>query len=203
MGTFLIAKTIRNRLKEGKSLRLSALPEADGFYQHLGMEETGMNHYGGLNWRFSYKKAKEFSDFIYNQLYQREEPKPKAKEVRPKKPLKKLKPAADSLNPVRDILRGQEIGMENNELLELTGFKHSIMHHQRLSERQVQHMKEKGTPFWPRNAAKLKADFLKNMNPANYESPEMFQRAKERMKAMPVTDFAKVLAAIMSEEDEA
>jgi hypothetical protein len=176
-------------------LSLLAVPEADGFYRHLGMEDVG-----SFEWRFSYEKAKKFSDFVYDQLFQKGE-KPKA--VRPKKPLKKLKPAVGSLNPVRNILRSQEIGMENNELLELTGFKHSIMHHQRLSERQVQHMKEKGTPFWPRNAAKLKADFLKNMNPANYESPEIFQRAKERMKAMPVTDFAKVLAAIMSEEDEA
>jgi hypothetical protein len=76
------------------------------------------------------------------------------------------------------------------------------MRHQRLSEQQVQKLKNEHSLFWPRNAAKLQAAFLKNMNPENYNSPDAFAAAKERIKKMPPTDFAKVLAAIMSDEDQ-
>lgn len=199
MGTFLIAKTIRHQLKKGRNLRLSAIPEADSFYQHLGMEETGMNDYGGINWQFPYEEAKKFSDFVYDQLFQRGE---KPKEAKPKKVLKKVKPAGRSLNPVQSILRQQELSADSDEVQELAGFKKSIMRHQRLSQKQAEHMKAEGSVFWPRNEKKLKEAFLRNMNPANYGSPEAFKNAKDRIQRMPVTDFGKLLAAIMAEDEE-
>jgi hypothetical protein len=119
-----------------------------------------------------------------------------------RKLLKKEVPSGKSLNPVHNIMRQNELSSNSDEMGELAGFKQSIMHHQRLSKAQVEHMKREGTTFWPRNAAKLKASFLKNMNPANYDSPIAFKSAKERMKELPVEDFAKVLAAIMSEDEE-
>jgi len=199
MGTFLMAKAIRHQLKKGRNLRLSALPEADGFYQHLGMEEVGMNDYGGINWQFPYEEAKKFSDFVYDQLFQKGE---KPKEAKPKKVLKKEKPSGRSLNPVQSILRQQELSEDSDEVQELAGFKKSIMRHQRLSEKQAEHMKAEGSVFWPRNEKKLKEAFLRNMNPANYESPEAFKNAKDRIQRMPVTDFGKLLAAIMAEDEE-
>jgi hypothetical protein len=126
----------------------------------------------------------------------------KPKTPRKKKALPKRKPAAKSLAPVQDIMRQHGLEAGSDDMQELTGFKHSIMHHQRLSQKQVRQMQEEGTPFWPRNAAKLKASFLRNMDPSNYSSPEAFRSAQERIKKMPTTDFAKVLAAIMSEEEE-
>jgi hydrogenase maturation factor len=66
----------------------------------------------------------------------------------------------------------------------------------------LQHMKAEGSVFWPRNEKKLKEAFLRNMNPANYESPEAFKNAKDRIQRMPVTDFGKLLAAIMAEDEE-
>ena len=80
MGSFLIASVIRSKLKKGRNLRLSALPDADGFYDHLGMEETGINEYGGCDWQFTYDQAKKFSDFIYSQASVSPQAAPKAEE---------------------------------------------------------------------------------------------------------------------------
>jgi hypothetical protein len=127
-------------------------------------------------------------------------PRPRPTSTKPT--LEKFQPTTVSLNPVRTILRNNELSPRSDEVHELAGFKKGIMRHQRLSEQQVQKLKNEHSLFWPRNAAKLQAAFLKNMNPENYNSPDAFAAAKERIKKMPPTDFAKVLAAIMSDEDQ-
>ena len=63
MGTFLMAKTIRHQLKKGRSLRLSAIPAADGFYRHMGMEKIDENQYGGHDWQFPYRRSQEIFRF--------------------------------------------------------------------------------------------------------------------------------------------
>ena len=53
-----------------------------------------------------------------------------------------------------------------------------------------------------RTKDQLKADFIKNMDPSNYASPESFKKAQERIKKMSATDFSKILASIFADEDE-
>jgi len=52
-----------------------------------------------------------------------------------------------------------------------------------------------------RNPAQLKADFIKMMNPASYDSPEAFKAAQERIKKMSPQDFDIVLSALSDDED--
>ena len=83
MGTFLIAQTIRESLKKGKSLKLSALRDSDGFYEHIGMKQGEENIYRGHDWSLSYKDAKAFSDGVYNLLSSGEEAEPKVEPSAP------------------------------------------------------------------------------------------------------------------------
>ncbi len=53
-----------------------------------------------------------------------------------------------------------------------------------------------------RTKEQLKADFIKNMNPANYSSPEAFANAKQRIQKMSANDFSRILASIFADEDE-
>ena len=53
-----------------------------------------------------------------------------------------------------------------------------------------------------RTKDQLKADFIKNMNPANYSSPEAFQNAKKRIQALSANDFSRILASIFADEEE-
>ena len=53
-----------------------------------------------------------------------------------------------------------------------------------------------------RSKDQLKADFIKNMNPANYSSPEAFQNAKKRIQALSANDFSRILASIFADEEE-
>jgi hypothetical protein len=163
-------------------------PQGENGDMDTGVLEDVINQYTKDNW----------DDLVKEHSAGAEAPEPPS----PAKPLKKTKPSVKSLNPVRDILRQQKLSSGSAEVQELSGFKKGIMNHQRLTEEQAAHMKKEGTPFWPRNATKLKAAFLKNMSQSNYDSPEAFRAAKEHIDKMPVNDFAKVLAAIMSEDEE-
>jgi hypothetical protein len=106
----------------------------------------------------------------------------------------KVKPSVKSLAKVKNVLDANDIDEDADELHEMTGFKKTLG--QRIPE-------AKQGQFYVRNEAKLKADFLAHMNPANYDSPEAFKNAKERIRQMPTSDFGKVLAAISEEEGEA
>ena len=53
-----------------------------------------------------------------------------------------------------------------------------------------------------RTKEQLKADFIKNMNPSNYASPESFKNAQDRIRKMSAQDFSRILASIFAEEDE-
>lgn len=53
-----------------------------------------------------------------------------------------------------------------------------------------------------RSKEQLKADFVKNMNPANYSSPEAFQNAKKRIQSLSAQDFSRMLASIFADEEE-
>jgi hypothetical protein len=104
----------------------------------------------------------------------------------------KVQPNAKSLAKVKNILSTNDIDEDADELHEMTGFKKTLG--QRIPE-------AKQGQFYVRNEAKLKADFIANMNPANYDSPEAFKNAKKRLQQMPTADFGKILAAISDEEE--
>jgi hypothetical protein len=107
-------------------------------------------------------------------------------------PHKKVKVDKDSTDKVQVVLRANGVKSNSDEMQELAGFKSSLG--QRVPEA------DRGK-YYVRNAAKLKKDFIANMDASNYGSPEAFEKAKERMSKMPVDDFAKVLAAINEEEE--
>jgi hypothetical protein len=98
-----------------------------------------------------------------------------------------------TLRKVQNILNAHDIEPDSTELNEMAGFKKTLG--QRVPEA------DKGKWF-VRNESQLKAAFLKNMKPGNYDSPEDFQRAKKRIQEMPVADFGKVLAAINDDDIE-
>jgi hypothetical protein len=104
----------------------------------------------------------------------------------------KTKVRSNTLKKVQNILNAHDIEPDSDELGELAGFKKTLG--QRVPE------KDKGKWF-VRNEAQLKAAFLKNMKPGNYDSPEEFNRAKKRIQDMPVSDFGKVLAAVNDDEE--
>lgn len=108
------------------------------------------------------------------------------------KPHGKLKPSGKALGKVKNVLKAHGLTGSEDELHELSSFKRSLG--QRVP-------KKDWGKFYVRNKAKLKNDFIANMNPQNYGSQEAFKSAQERMKKMPVQDFGKILAAMMDEEE--
>jgi hypothetical protein len=104
----------------------------------------------------------------------------------------KVTPLARSLGKVKKVMQAHGLDEESDELGEMMGFKKTLG--QRVPESQ------RGQ-YYVRNEAKLKSDFIRNMSPANYDSPEAFKAAKERMQKMPAGDFGKLLAAISDEEE--
>jgi hypothetical protein len=105
---------------------------------------------------------------------------------------RKVTPSVKSLSKVQKVLGAHKLDEESDEVGEMMGFKKTLG--QRIPESQH-------GQFYVRNEKKLKADFLKNMNPSNYDSPEAFKKAKERIKKMPVSDFGKILGALTEEEE--
>jgi hypothetical protein len=105
---------------------------------------------------------------------------------------RKVTPSVRSLKKVDNVMKAHKLTSESDEVSELMGFKKTLG--QRVPE-------SKQGQYYVRNEAKLKADFIKNMNPANYDSPEAFRKAKARMQAMPTGDFGKILAAVSEEEE--
>ncbi|MBP5458700.1 MAG: HEAT repeat domain-containing protein, partial [Clostridia bacterium] len=53
-----------------------------------------------------------------------------------------------------------------------------------------------------RTPEQVKQDFVKNMDPSKYGSPELFQKAKERIQKMPVGKFEALMAAIYDDDVE-
>ena len=104
---------------------------------------------------------------------------------------RKVTPSVKSLSKVQNVMKANGVNEESDEVHEMMGFKKTLG--QRVPE-------SKKGEYYVRNEKKLKSDFLKNMNPSNYDSPEAFKAAKERVKKMPVSDFGKILAALDEEE---
>ena len=65
MGTYLIAKTIKQQLKEGERLTLSALDTAKPFYRKIGMKAVDPI---GPMFYFEYNDAMKFADKVYGEL---------------------------------------------------------------------------------------------------------------------------------------
>lgn len=106
---------------------------------------------------------------------------------------KKVPVSKGTLKKVNNVLKSNDIDKDSDELQEMTGFKKTLG--QRVPEQ------DKGK-WYVRNEQKLKKDFIKNMDPSNYSSPEAFKNARQRIMDMPTSDFGKVLAAIGEEDEE-
>lgn len=117
----------------------------------------------------------------------------KNKREKPDEAHSKVKPATASLDKVKNILSKNDVLEDSDEIQELAGFKKTLG--QRVPE-------SKKGQYYVRNVAKLKADFLQNMDPSNYSNSAAFKKAVERIRNMPITDFGKVLASIMSEDED-
>lgn len=68
MGTYLIAKTIKEKLRDGQTFKLSAVETADGFYEKIGMIQGKENQHGGHDWRMPYNQAMKFSNDVLTTL---------------------------------------------------------------------------------------------------------------------------------------
>ena len=113
---------------------------------------------------------------------------------------KKKSVSPKAVAKVQNVMKDNGLTNDSDEMKELAHFKTTLG--QRLSDKEVKDLKDgTGVKKFVRNVPKLKADFLKNMNPANYASPEAFKAAKDRMKKMPAGDFAKILAAMVDGEE--
>lgn len=138
----------------------------------------------------------------------KETPKPAPAPVPAPAPIKKtpsVKPP--KFRKMKPILQGslhyliKDNNLKRDEVEELAGFKHSIMDHPMMSSAEFKKRIEQGIRL-PRNQAQLKAAFIQHMDARNYDSPDAFQKAKERVQKMSVMDFGKLLGAIMAEEEE-
>ena len=67
MGTYLLAKTIREKLKKGQKLWLSAVDTAKPFYKKIGMKPVDPL---GPFFYFDYDDAKQFSDRVFEEFGQ-------------------------------------------------------------------------------------------------------------------------------------
>lgn len=98
-----------------------------------------------------------------------------------------------SIHKIKNILESNGIDEDSDELKELAGFKDTLG--QRVPDDDV-------GKWYVRNVAKLKKDFLAGMNEKNYKDAKAFQRAKNRINKMSKDDFGKMLAAVMSDDEE-
>jgi hypothetical protein len=89
-GTVMMAELIRKHVKphEGMGVELNAIPEAEGYYQKLGMKkdphpvkETDLRVVGGHlpRYTFTHKQAVEFSDRVFKEMEQWKKEMPPAK----------------------------------------------------------------------------------------------------------------------------
>jgi hypothetical protein len=82
MGTYLMAKTIRDHLKEGQGVFIDAVPEAEGFYEHIGMKKGEENGYKAHVWTFSHEEALAFWQRTYRDKIAEPEEEGEAKAAR-------------------------------------------------------------------------------------------------------------------------
>lgn len=108
-------------------------------------------------------------------------------------PHKKVPVRTKTLAKVQNVMQANGLKDDDTELKELAGFKQTLG--QRVPEKDV-------GKWFVRNQVQLKADFVRNMDPTNYDSPEQFKAAKDRIQKMTPNDFGKVLAAINDDEIE-
>jgi hypothetical protein len=121
----------------------------------------------------------------------------------------------DGLKPVHNLRQemGNVIdkhGLQGAELVELSKFKGKIEKHKRMSHTEI--MDELSKPpkarHFARNPAQLRQDFVQHMDPSSYTNekgqpdPKAFQDAKQRVMSMSIGEFAAMLSAITSDEDE-
>jgi hypothetical protein len=176
--------------------------------------ERAMMHYGwqikeaveGVEKRMEYLKSKGEAptpeskpDDAEKAL--KEQPETLEQTQKPAKPHQKKVVSPKAVSKVQNIMDEHDLTVDSDEMKELAGFKSTLG--QRLSQKEVDDLKSgKGIKKYVRNVPKLKSDFIKNMDPSNYESPEAFKKAKDRLKQMPAGDFAKILAALVDDEDD-
>lgn len=121
----------------------------------------------------------------------------------------------EGLKPVHNLR--QEMGhiidkhrLEGTELQLLSKFKGQIEKHQRMSHAEI--MDELSKPpkarHFARSPAQLRQDFVNHMDPSSYKDSkgqpdaQALQAAKQRVLSMPMGEFAAMLSAIASDEDE-
>ena len=111
----------------------------------------------------------------------------------PANPHQKASPSKKSIALVSNIMKANNIEEGSDEVKELAGFKKTLG--QRVPSGQE-------GKWYVRNVQKLQKDFVSNMSASNYATPEAFKSAQGRVKNMTKSDFAKLLAAISSEDEE-
>lgn len=123
---------------------------------------------------------------IYHGIHKTEEQAPSIVKSEAKKKIKERLPKfSKDINPKQLKKSVTKLGDEVEEVLESLGkFKKTL-----------------GPRGQGRNEAQLKVDFIKHMRPSNYENQEAFNRAKERVSKMSVSDFAVMLNSILIEEE--
>ena len=137
------------------------------------------------------------ADRSKHKVKEEQEDQPEKKEPAGEKPAKAHKKTTvkkNTLKNVKKILDEYEIQDESDEMGELAGFKKEVRKNSRIPDKDI-------GQYYVRNQQKLKKDFVTNMDPSNYDNPEAFKAAKERISKMSPQEFGKVLAAINEDEE--
>jgi len=125
-----------------------------------------------------------------------------------RKCLEGLKPVHNLRQEMGHII--DKHGLQGAELVQLSKYKGQIEKHKRMSHTEI--MDELSKPpkarHFARSPAQLRQDFVSKMDPSAYVNskgqpdPKVFQDAKQRVLSMPIGEFAAMLSAITSDEDE-
>ncbi len=124
------------------------------------------------------------------------------------KTLEGLKPTHNLRQEMGHII--DKHGFQAAELIELSKYKGKIEKHKRMSSAEIEDelSKPPKARHFARSPAQLRQDFVSHMDPSSYTNskgqpdPKALQAAKQRVLTMPIGEFAAMLAAIKSDEDE-
>jgi hypothetical protein len=118
------------------------------------------------------------------------------------KTLEGLKPVHNLRQEMGHII--DKNGLEGKDLVALSKFKGTIEKHHRMSKAEIldELTKPPKARHFARSPAQLRQDFVQHMDPSAYGSSKEFMNAKQRVLSMPIGEFAAMLAAISSDEDE-
>jgi len=125
-----------------------------------------------------------------------------------RKCLEGLKPVHNLRQEMGNVI--DKHGLQGAELVDLSKFKGRIEKHKRMSHDEI--MSELSKPpkarHFARSPAQLRQDFVQHMDPKSYTNdkgqpdPKALQAAKQRVMSMSIGEFAAMLSAITSDEDE-